>query len=134
MSDFLLQSEKKALDFKLKVTESPLSYIKQQHSIEFEIALSIYIPYPILMKWHELIGIKDKRGNELNYIDLLNAWIPGQWFKVSKENGSRIQGTLRREVGAVVNKYTEKKVSGSKKEKANRKGITLSIYESELVV
>ena len=71
---------------------------------------------------------------QLNYIDLLNAWIPGQWFKVSKENGSRIQGTLRREVGAVVNKYTEKKVSGSKKEKANRKGITLSIYESELVV
>ena len=51
------------------------------------------------MKWHELVGMKDERGNELNYIDLLNFWIPGRWFKLSKENGSRIQGRLRREAG-----------------------------------
>ena len=92
MSHVLLDFKKKALDFKLQVTDSPLSYIHQQHSRQAEIALSIYIPYPILKKWHELVGIKDERGNELNYIDLLNFWIPGQWFKISKDNGSRIQG------------------------------------------
>lgn len=134
MSDVLLDFEKKSLEFQLKVTESPLSYIKQQCVQESRIALAIYIPYPILMKWHELVGIKDERGNELNYIDLLNFWIPGRWFKVSKENGSRIHGRLRREAGAVVNKYTGKKVSGSKREEANRKGLTLNIYETELVV
>ena len=72
MSDVLLDFEKKSLEFQLKVTESPLSYIKQQCVQESRIALAIYIPYPILMKWHELVGIKDERGNELNYIDLLN--------------------------------------------------------------
>lgn len=83
MSDVLLDFEKKSLEFQLKVTESPLSYIKQQCVQESRIALAIYIPYPILMKWHELVGIKDERGNELNYIDLLNFWIPGRWFKMS---------------------------------------------------
>ena len=71
MSHVLLDFEKKALDFKLQVTDSPLSYLHQQHSRQSETALSIYIPYPILKKWHEPIGIKDERGNELNYIDLL---------------------------------------------------------------
>ena len=99
MSDVLLNFEKEGLGCKLKVTESPLSYIIQQRSLESEIALSIYIPYPVLMKWHELVGIKDQRRNELNYIDPLNCWIPGRWFKLSKENGSRIQGRLRREAG-----------------------------------
>ena len=73
MSDVLLNFEKEALGCKLKargglkVTESPLFYINQQRSLESEIALSIYIPYPILMKWHELVGMKDERGNEFNY-------------------------------------------------------------------
>ena len=44
MSDILLDFEKKVPDFKLKVTESLLSYINQQCSVESEIALSIYIP------------------------------------------------------------------------------------------
>ena len=71
MSDVLLDFEKKSLEFQLKVTESPLSYIKQQCVQESRIALAIYIPYPILMKWHELVGIKDERGNELNYTYLV---------------------------------------------------------------
>ena len=72
MSDVLLNFEKEALGCKLKVTESPLSYINQQRSLESEVSLSIYIPYPILMKWHELVRMKDERGNEFNYIDLPN--------------------------------------------------------------
>ena len=111
MSHILLDFEKKALDFKLKITESALPFINQQRSVESEIvALSIYIPYPILMKWHELVGIKDDRGYELDYVDLLNFWIPGQWFKLSKQGRSSIQGRLRREAGSVVKKYIGKKV------------------------
>ena len=101
MSFLLLNFEKEALGCKLKVTEFPLSYINQHRRLESEIALSIYMPYPILMKCHELVGMKDERGNEFNYIDLLNFWIPGRWFKLSKENGSRIQGRLRREACTV---------------------------------
>ena len=67
MSFVLLNFEKEALGRKLKVTESPLSYINQQRRLESEIALSIYMPYPILMKWHELVEMKDERGNEFNY-------------------------------------------------------------------
>ena len=59
MSDVLLDFEKKSLEFQLKVTESPLSYIKQQCVQESRIALAIYIPYPILMKWHSILGLKE---------------------------------------------------------------------------
>ena len=48
MSDVLFNFEKEALGCKLKVGESPLSYINQQPSLKSKIALSIYIPYPIL--------------------------------------------------------------------------------------
>ena len=81
-------SKNEALGCKLKVTESPMFYINQQRRLESEIALSIYMPYPILMKWHELVGMKDERGNELNYINLLNFWIPGRWFKLRREAGT----------------------------------------------
>ena len=42
MCDILLDFE---LNFKLKVTESPLSYTSQLHRLESETTLSIYIPY-----------------------------------------------------------------------------------------
>ena len=95
MSDVLLNFEKEALGCKLKVTESPLSYINQKRRLESEIYLSIYIPYPILMKWHELVRMKDERGNEFNYIDLLNFSIPGRWFKLSKTRKRLVMDSLR---------------------------------------
>lgn len=134
MSDSFLEFEKKAIDFKLKVAEPPLSYIMQSDVDEFAIALTRYIAYPILMKWHELVGMKDDQGNTINYIELPNFWIPGQWLKVSKETGLRIHERLRREAGLVVNKYTGKKASGSKRKEAQVKKLTLHIYEKELVV
>ena len=71
MSDVSLNFEKEALGCKLKVTESPLSHINQERSLESEIALSIYIPYPILMKWYELVGMKDERGMSLTTLTFL---------------------------------------------------------------
>ena len=38
MCDVLLNVQKKALDFKLKVTEYPLPYIKQQRSLVLSLA------------------------------------------------------------------------------------------------
>ena len=63
MPDALLDLQKNALQLTLSL-RSPLSYINQQHNLESEIALSIYIPDPILMKGHEIVGIKDNDGNE----------------------------------------------------------------------
>ena len=134
MSDYLLQSEKKSLDSKLKVTNSSLNYINQPQVDDSDIALAVAIPYPVLMKWHGLVGTKDDEGNTLDYITLLNSWILGHCFKINKIHGLRILGRLRREAGVVVNKYTGKKVSGSKKEEAKSKHLTLHIRESELVI
>ena len=133
MSDYLLQSEQKRLDNKLKVPDSSFSYINQSHVNDSDIAVAVDIPYPVLMKWHGLVGTKDDEGNTLDYITLLNAWIPGHWFKIDKAHGSRITGRLRREAGAIVKKYKGKKVSGSKREEANEKSLTLHIRESELI-
>ena len=44
-----------------------------------DIALARYIPYTILMKWHQLVGVKDDKINELDLIDYLNLWILGQF-------------------------------------------------------
>ena len=109
MSDYLLQSEKKSLDSKLKVTNSSLNYINQPQVDDSDIALAVDISYPVLMKWHGLVGTKDDEGNTLDYITLLNSWIPGHCFKINKIHGSRILGRLRREAGVVVNKHTGKK-------------------------
>jgi hypothetical protein len=73
MSDYLLEHEKKALNCQLKVTEYPLSY-KNQHVDHCAIALAIDIPYPILIKWYELVGTKDEQEKPLDFVDLLNFW------------------------------------------------------------
>lgn len=134
MSDVLLQSEMKSLGLKLKVTDSSLSYINQANVEDSDIALAVDIPYPVLINWHSLVGKKKDQGDTLDYITLLKSWIPGQWFKIDKTRGSRIPGRLRREAGAVVSKYTGKKVSGSKREEMRTKQLTLHIKESELVI
>jgi hypothetical protein len=135
MSDILLDFERNSLEFQLKVTESPLCYVRQQCVAASQITLAIYIPYPILLKWYTIVGMKDDKGKKkLDYIDLLNFWIPGQWFKVCRKNGLRIHERLRCEVGALLKKYTGKKVSGSKRKEAETKGLNLSIFKSELVL
>ena len=124
MSDSLLEVTKTKLEYKLRVTKPPLSYVNQKH-----IAESFAIPYPVLIKWHELVG-----DLGLDYVYLLNYWIPGQWFKVSREADVRIEGRLSREAGEVVRKYTGKKVGGRKRKEAQSKSYTLCIRERELVI
>lgn len=130
-ADLLLEVEKQKLDYQLRVTEPPFSYINKRHLAEsFAIALAIEVPHRVLIKWHELVRDHD----ELDYVELLNFWIPGRWFKVSREAGLRIEGRLRREAGEVVRKYTGRKTGGGKRTQANIKSYTLCIRERELVV
>ena len=97
-------------------------------------ALAVDIPYPVLRLWYGLSGsLTDEQGNTVDYIDLLNKGIPGQWFKVSRETGFRIQRRLRREASSVVSRYTGKKVGGRKRKELDSKNCTLSILERELV-
>lgn len=133
MSDCFLKSELESIDIKLKVTDCSLPFINQSNVDDNDIALAVDIPYPVLIKWHGLAGRQDDQGKIIDYIDLLNFWIPGHWFKIDKVNGSRIQGRLRREVGVIVNKYTGRKAGGSKRQEAKSKVLTLHIRESELV-
>lgn len=60
-------------DFKLKKSHwITLSYINQQCSLESEIAPWKCTPHPVLLEWYELVGLKGSKGNELDYIDLLD--------------------------------------------------------------
>ena len=75
---------------------------------------------------------KDIQCNCLDYLDLLNEWIPRRWFQISRATGFRIQGRLRREVCSVVNSY--KKACGSiKKKELDVKTLTVSFLVHELV-
>ena len=96
MSDVLSQYMQGSYELEITATEPPLSYLKQQGRSRFQIALAVKIPYPLLKIWHENV----QEG--CDYIDFLNATVPGAWFRVSRETGFRIQGRLEREAGAKI--------------------------------
>ena len=75
---------------------------------------------------------KNIQGISLDYLDLLNSWIPRRWFQISRATGFRIQGRLGRKVCSVTNRY--EKASGSiKKKELDGKTLSLSILVHELV-
>lgn len=91
MSDVLSQYIQRSYEWEITATDPPLSYLKQQAVSRFQIALAVKLPYPLLKIWHENV----QKG--VNYIDFLNATVPGAWFRVSRETGFRIQRRLERE-------------------------------------
>ena len=132
MSSFLSEIERLKIDHKLSVVNPPLSYIRQQNVDRFAIALALEIPYPLLQRWYSMVNENEYQGYSIDYLDLLNSWIPSKWFQISRETGFRIQGRLRREASSVISKY--KKATGSrKKEELNTSVLKLSILVSELV-
>jgi archaellum component FlaC len=79
-----------------------------------------------------MAGKKDSKGDSIDYLDLLNSWIPNGWFQVSRATGFRIQERLRREVGSVITKY--KNAKGSKKKRElDDKVYSLTILVNELM-
>ena len=117
---------------KLNIINPPMCYINQQNVDRFAIALCFEIPYPLLVFWHGMAGQKDSQGDSLDYLDLLNSWIPSGWFQVSRATGFRIQERLRQEVGCVVNKY--KSATGSKtRREFDGKVYSLNILVNELM-
>ena len=107
------------------LSRSHLCHTLSSKRSAFHIALALKIPYQLLKIWHE--NVQDG----CDYIDFLNATVPGGWFKVSRETGFRIQGRLEREAGAVASKYRQTK--GRKREQLNSKFLTLTILKTELV-
>ena len=132
MSSFLSEIERLKIDHKLSVVNPPLSYIRQQNVDRFAIASALEIPYPLLQRWHSMVNENEDQGYSIDYLDLLNSWIPSKWFQISRETGFRIQGRLRREASSVIFKY--KKATGSRKKvELNTSVLKLSILVSELV-
>lgn len=131
MSSFLSEIEKLKIYHKLNAVNPPLSYIRQQNIDRFAMALALEIPYPLLQLWYSIVNKNDDQGNSVDYLDLLNGWIPNKWFQISRETGFRIQGRLRREASSVIAKY--KKATSSRKKQELNNMFTLSILVSELV-
>ncbi len=132
MSTQMNDYEKKKLAFRLNVTEPPFEYLSKGCVDKFSIALAIEIPFPLLFLWYNVVGLKDHRGDTIDYIDLLNGCIPNKWFQISRASGYRIEGSLRREAGNVASKL--RKATGSyKKQQLNSKIFSLSIFGSEMV-
>ena len=132
MSTLLQDLDKYKFEYNLNVINPPLSYVNQENVDRFSIALCLEIPYPLLRYWGKIADKKDTQGKSLDYLDLLNSWIPGKWFQISRATGFRIQGRLRREVGSITNRY--KKINNMKKKRElDDKKLSLSILTSELV-
>jgi len=76
-SDILSNLEKSLLDCKLKIVESPLSYVNQEKSEGLDIIFAVEIPWPTLKLWYNNLG-ETKESSNPNYVDLLNVSINGR--------------------------------------------------------
>ena len=101
MSDVLSEYKSKSYQWKITITDPPLTYLMKQGISRFEIALAVKIPYPLLQIWHQ------KVGDGYDYIDFFNASVAGTWFQVSRVTGYRIQRGLEREAEAIANNYRQ---------------------------
>ena len=96
MSDVLSEYKSKSYQWKITITDPPLTYLMKQGISRFEIALAVKISYPLLQIWHQ------KVGDGYDYIDFFNASVAGTWFQVSRVTGYRIQRRLEREAGVIA--------------------------------
>ena len=104
-SDSLNNVDKSLLDSKLKIVESPLSYVKQERSGSLDILFSVEIPWPTLKLWYNNLG-ETKETSSLKYVDLLNASINGQ---VVHLQSSRLEARLREKARHVKALYSKTK-------------------------
>ena len=125
MSDVLSEYKSKSYQWKITITDPPLTYLMKQGISRFEIALAVKISYPLLQIWHQ------KVGDGYDYIDFFNASVARTWFQVSRVTGHRIQRRLEREAGVIANKYRQTK--GRNRGKLNDQYLTVSILRTELV-
>ena len=132
MSNCLSELDKIKFAYHLKITDPPLSYANKENLDRFSIALSIEIPCPLLHFWYGIAGRQDEEGNTMDFLDLLNEWIPSKCFQISRASGFRIEGRIRRQASLSVSKFM--KAPGSrKKNELNSKTYTLSVLVNELV-
>ena len=123
MSDLLEKYSKIKLDRQLNVcSEAPLSYVRQQADLFNEIIFCVQIPWPLLCIWHDLF--QSVSGQNVNYIEVLNATVPDKWF-VLKRNNKRIDELLRKECSAVSSVC--RRTKGRKRKSLNNKVYRLSI-------
>ena len=45
-----------------------------------------------------MVNGNEDQGNSIDYLDLLNSWIPSKWFQISRKTGFHIQGRIRNPV------------------------------------
>ena len=115
MSDLLENYKKQKLDWKLKLAaESPLSYVRRQADLVNEILFCVEIPWGLLNLWKIILDHAscENANDHYNYVDLLNATVVDQWFKIKRDN-QRVNELLRKQCSYVSSVY--KKAKGRKK-------------------
>ena len=129
MADFLSDYKKQEIEWKLKLSSDfPLEYTKQQIAQEYDFICCVKIPWPLLIKWCNLLE-EATSGEDVNYIDLLNATVVDGWFCLKRSN-VRLNELIRKKAQTV--RATHKKTPGRKREKLDAKMYSLCIRRGEL--
>jgi hypothetical protein len=76
--------EVKKFDYKLNITNPPLSNISQENVDRFAIALCFKIPYPLLDFWHRMAGKMDSKGDFFITLTYLIAGFQMDGFKSAR--------------------------------------------------
>ena len=129
MADFLSDYKKQEIEWKLKLSSDfPLEYTKRQIAQEYDFICCVKIPWPLLIKWCNLLE-EATSGEDVNYIDLLNATVVDGWFCLKRSN-VRLNELIRKKAQTV--RATHKKTPGRKREKLDAKMYSLCIRRGEL--
>ena len=128
MADLLSDYKKREIEWKLKLnSEFPLKYVTQQAAQQYDFLCCVEIPWPLLRQWCELL--ESTSGEDVNYVDLLNATVVDGWFCLKRSN-ERIDELLRKKSQTV--RLTYQKTSERKRTELDSKVYSLCVRRGEL--
>lgn len=127
MSDVLNKYDKNKVDEKIVITSIPEYIYKRNDNADLILALKI--PFLCLKKWHQ--EMKKKSGKQMNYLHVLNDFLPCHFIKINVEC-SRVEELLRRKAGFVMSKYSKCK-NRRQRGKLDKEVYTLCLRNHELI-
>lgn len=128
MADFLSDYKKREIEWKLKLSaDFPLEYAKQQIAQEYDFICCVQIPWPLLIQWCDLDKVTS--GEDVNFIDLLNATVVDGWFCLKRSN-TRLNELIRKKAQTV--RAMHKRTAGRKRKELDTKVYSLCVRRGEL--
>ena len=103
-------------------------YAKQQLAQEYDFICCVPVPWPLLTQWCDLLG-KATSGEDVHFIDLLNATVVDGWFCLKRSN-ARLNDLIRKKSATV--RAMHKKTPGRKRKELDNKVYSLRVSRGGL--